>query len=110
MWVLIKGLPEDAAVWRQDKPGWTQQDELLATIAELQAESERRIVYWLQVVAAGHGRIYKDLTPEVPEPLLTRFDHPDRPKPPPAASSPAGTDDGLPPKLTPQLARAVGLR
>lgn len=32
---LITGLPMDAAVWREERPQWTSEHELLATIAEV---------------------------------------------------------------------------
>lgn len=34
MWVLLNGLPPDAAVWRVEGRQWTQHDEFLALIAE----------------------------------------------------------------------------
>lgn len=34
MWVLLNGLPPDAAVWRIEGRQWTQHDEFLALIAE----------------------------------------------------------------------------
>lgn len=67
----------------------------------------RSLIYWLQVVAAGHGRIYKELEPEFPPPLIERFEHPDRPEPPPGDEP--RTDDGLLPALTPEIAREIGL-
>lgn len=33
LWVLVQGLPSNAAVWREDR--WTHQDEMLATLVEL---------------------------------------------------------------------------
>lgn len=99
-------MPEDAAVWRPDKLGWTQQDELLATNAELVNEGIRMLAYWLQVVAAPG---YRNLTPELPPPFISRFEHPDRPTPAPAPGEGAIADRDLPPVLTPALARSVGL-
>lgn len=32
---LITGLPMDAAVWREERPQWTTEHELLATVAEV---------------------------------------------------------------------------
>lgn len=110
LWVLIKGLPDDSAVWRQDKPKWTQQDELLASVAEVVAAAEQRSTYWLQILAAGLGRVYSDMKPprEPPPPLLARFEHPDRPTPVPAPGEGATADRDLPPVMTEDIARAAG--
>jgi hypothetical protein len=75
MYALITGLPDDAAVWRADKRGWSQQDELLATQTELLDQLGRRFVYWLQVIAAPS---YRGLTARVPDGLLHPIEHPGR--------------------------------
>jgi hypothetical protein len=84
---LIAGLPEDAAVWRQDKPGWSQQDELLATVAEAIDAWGRQIVLAVQC-----GPLKR---PQLP-PALVDLQHPDRPrrdatKAPDQAGSSAGS-------------------
>lgn len=33
--VMLKGLPPDAAIWRDQQKGWTQQDEWFASLLEL---------------------------------------------------------------------------
>lgn len=65
---LINGLPVEAAVWRQDKPSWNQDHELLASLIET-------IDRW--------GRIQTDLAcgKKVQVPAPVRVTHPDRPEP-----------------------------
>lgn len=105
--MLIKGLPEDSATWRDQRPGWTQQDELLAQHTEVLGDAVRVLVYWLQVVASPRYGVEK---PQMPPPFVTRFEHPDRPRPIASTSPDDGaSSDRLPPKLTPELARQVGL-
>lgn len=106
LWVLIKGLPSDAALNRAVTHGWTQQDELLATNVEVLSEVGRALIYWLQVNAAGHGRVYKELDPELPAPFIERFEHPGRPSGEVVEADP---EAGLPPVLTPEIAREIGL-
>lgn len=72
---LIKGLPAEAAIFAENRPGWTQEHELLATQAE-------RNEQWLQIVAGllvklGTGQFF-DFGP------VHRLEHPDRPEPKPA--------------------------
>lgn len=62
---LIEGLPVDAAVWREDKPGWTQADELAALQIEM-ADMWGRIL--AMCLGAKSGKLPKP-------PQLT---HPDR--------------------------------
>lgn len=75
---MFNGLPEEAATWREDRPGWSQQDELLATCAELIDAWGRQL---LSALVAVHGGSIGSLG----EPL--RIGHPDReepePEPPP---------------------------
>lgn len=47
MVALVAGLPEDAAVWREVRPYWSQQEELLATMAEVM---DRRLLDLIGVV------------------------------------------------------------
>lgn len=35
IWALVRGLPRDAALWREDVPGWTQAHELQAAQIEV---------------------------------------------------------------------------
>jgi len=67
---LVKGLPPEAAAFREDRPGWTQRDELQATAIEVTDAWGRQIV--AAVVAVQGGKV------TLPEPL--RVEHPDRPK------------------------------
>jgi hypothetical protein len=46
LWVLVQGLPENAAVWREDS--WTRQDEMLASLLELTDA-------WGHAMIAVHG-------------------------------------------------------
>ena len=41
---LVTGLPLEAAVWRQERPQWTTEHELLATVAEV-IDGDLRAVY-----------------------------------------------------------------
>lgn len=59
---LVVGLPEDSAVWRQDKPTWTLQDELLALNAEV-VDARMRDLLSVTVQAASGKR------PKLGEPL-----------------------------------------
>jgi hypothetical protein len=43
LWVLIQGLPNDSALWREENR-WTQQDELLAELLEMTDIASRRTV------------------------------------------------------------------
>lgn len=101
LWALIEGMPEDAAWRRPDVPGWTQQDELAAQQIELMDLIGRLLIYWMQVAAAPY---YKGLEARMPPPFVTRYEHPDRPKP---SAQDAG--ERLPPKLTAETARRLGL-
>lgn len=65
MLALVKGLPEDAAVWRPDKPGWTHQHELAALNIEI-------VDFWGRFNARLLGA-KKEWLP--PPPQIT---HPDR--------------------------------
>lgn len=64
---MIEGLPIEAATFRDDRPSWTQQDELLAINAEVADAWGRAIVQ-----SNASKRI------EFGEPL--RIKHPDRPE------------------------------
>jgi hypothetical protein len=64
----VNGLPPEASTWREDAPGWTNQDELVAVTAE--------IVGHLRDVTIAHLTGAKKIPPF--ERLL---EHPDRPKP-----------------------------
>lgn len=64
MLALVKGLPGDAAVWRQDKRHWSQTDELLATLIEQSDYWQRRLL-----MAWGAKRL----------PPPPQINHPDRP-------------------------------
>jgi len=66
-------LPPDAAAFREDQPGWTQQDELLATLIEVSDAWGRQIVATLVALHGGKVRF--------PDPMRVR--HPDRPDPEP---------------------------
>ena len=75
---LIQGLPIDSATWRQDKPGWTNQDELAARAVE-------GVNHWGFITA----RLLGAKKPPLVERSLT---HPDRPTDEaekPEAASPA---------------------
>jgi hypothetical protein len=58
-------------VWRPDKSGWTQQDELLATVSET-VDAWGRLV----VLSAQRGPLKKPTLP----PALVDLRHPDRPR------------------------------
>lgn len=79
---MLGGLPAEAAVWREERPDWTQQDELLATCVEVVDSWGRQL---LSALVAVHGGSLKDPS----EPLRIR--HPDRPEPDPPA--PEATTD-----------------
>lgn len=64
---LIRGLPEDAAIWRQDKPRWTQEHELAAATVEA-------LNHWLPILAAQWAA--KGTKFPAPQRIFT---HPDRP-------------------------------
>lgn len=64
LWALVRGLPVDAAVWR-DGRHWTQQDELSAVAIE------RADVWGHRLTVAS--RAFKGKVPEMP-----RIEHPDR--------------------------------
>lgn len=68
---LVRGLPPDSATFRQDRPGWTQQDEWMAQLVE-------SIDHWgaLQFFLAPNRK--KNAKPPPPQRL---FKHPDRPEP-----------------------------
>ena len=60
LWVLVKGLPESAALYREER--WTREDEMRATLLELTDAAIRSNV-------AVHGAKYRG-TP--PKPLHVR--------------------------------------
>ena len=66
--MLATHLPPEAAVWRQDTPDWTRQDEWAARTLE-------SIEHWgpvlFMALTGGKGRA---------KPPVRIFDHPDRPK------------------------------
>jgi hypothetical protein len=64
---LIKGLPSDAAVWREDQPGWTRQDEWSALTIEA-------LDHWGPLIFVALGGEASKL----PSPVRL-FEHPDRP-------------------------------
>lgn len=64
LWALVRGLPVDAAVWRDGKR-WTQADELAAIAIE------RADVWGHRLTVAS--RAFKGRIPEMP-----RIEHPDR--------------------------------
>lgn len=68
----MTALPVEAAVWREERPAWTQQDELLATCAEVVDSWGRQL---LSALVAVHGGKLEGKA----EPLRIR--HPDRPEP-----------------------------
>ena len=70
---LVHGLPLDAVVWREERPKWTQEHELLALVTE--ALAPRLDLIWRQLIANA-GK-----TPPQPPSQPLRFDHPDRPRP-----------------------------
>ena len=69
----MRGLPEDAAVWRQDRRGWTQADELAASQIEITDLWGRILAV---VLGAKPGKLPKPPTidhpgrraPEAPKP------------------------------------------
>lgn len=69
MLALIKGLPSDAATWREDQPGWTRQDEWAALMIEA-------LDHWGPMIFAALGGDMK----KMPAPARL-FEHPDRPEP-----------------------------
>jgi hypothetical protein len=77
MLALIKGLPDDAAVWRPDRTGWSQQDELAAMQIELHDQATRALVYWLQVVVQSQAPRFRA---RLPDPMVGPIEHPDRPR------------------------------
>jgi hypothetical protein len=64
LWALVRGLPVDAAVWRDGKH-WTQADELQAIAIE------RSDIWGHRLTVAS--RAFKGRVPEMP-----RIEHPDR--------------------------------
>lgn len=74
---MIEGLPAEAATWRQDRPGWTQSDELAAGHIEL-------LDIWGRLLALALLNP-KKFPRQLHKPL--RIQHPDRPgsTPPPQA-------------------------
>jgi hypothetical protein len=60
----------EAAVWREDKPGWTQQDELIACLIETTATWGQHMVHALIAVHGGRPPRVKPM----------RIEHPDRDK------------------------------
>jgi hypothetical protein len=64
LWALVRGLPVDAAVWRDGKH-WTQADELQAIAIERSDIWGHRLTVAL--------RAFKGRVPEMP-----RIEHPDR--------------------------------
>jgi hypothetical protein len=60
-------------VWRDEKPKWSQQDELLATVSEVVDAWGRRIMF-----AVSQGPVKK---PRFPESIVD-LHHPDRPSAP----------------------------
>jgi len=65
---LIRGLPPEAAAFREDQPTWTQRDELLATLIEVTDAWGRQVVATLVALHGGKVRL--------PEPV--RIQHPER--------------------------------
>jgi hypothetical protein len=65
---LIRGLPPDAATFRDEQPSWTQRDELLATLVEVTDAWGRQVVATLVALHGGKVRL--------PEPVRVR--HPER--------------------------------
>lgn len=61
----------EAAVWRQDKPVWTNEDERAAQIVEAINWQGYEVLSGLILMAGGK--------PSLPEPQ--RIQHPDRPEP-----------------------------
>jgi hypothetical protein len=93
LWVLVHGLPEDAATWRQDKSKWTNQDEWSAQI--LEGINGWGAVHSAQLAALGGQKV------EPPEPH--RIEHPDRPALPEPAKPEITKDPG-------EIARFFGLK
>lgn len=77
---LVTGLPAGAAVWREERSSWSQQDELLATCIEVVDGWGRQL---LQALVAVHGGRLQGSS----EPLRIR--HPDRPESESPAAKPA---------------------
>jgi hypothetical protein len=80
---LVRGLPAEAAAFRDEQPNWTQQDELLASLIEVTDAWGRQIVSALVAVHGGKVRL----------PEGVRIKHEDRPEheapPKPTATSSA---------------------
>jgi hypothetical protein len=76
---LVTALPLEAAVWQEERLGWSQQDELLATCIEVLDSWGRQL---LQALVAVHGGKLQGTS----EPLRIR--HPDRPEPEEPAAKP----------------------
>lgn len=49
LWVLVHGLPPEAATWRQDGDGWSQTDHFLAALIEY-------VDMWGRINAQPHYR------------------------------------------------------
>lgn len=79
LFALLVGLPEDAAVWREEMGGWSRQDELAAVAVEATD-------FWGRVLAQMWGA--KDH--ELPDPV--RIEHPDRVREAPAPKGNVVTD------------------
>lgn len=67
---MIRGLPEEAATWRQDKPGWTREDEWSARVIE-------SLEHWGPVLVMAMSGAKAS---QLPSPSRL-FEHPDRPEP-----------------------------
>ena len=70
LWVLVKGLPADSALHRDEQPRWTIEHELLARNAELTSA-------WGRIVAMALGAKSQKL------PKAHEVEHPDRAAPKP---------------------------
>lgn len=74
LWVLLQGLPVDAALWREENT-WTTQDELAAALIELTDIASRRVVRALGGDVKGEpiriGRPERDVEPQRVERIIT---------------------------------------
>lgn len=67
----MSGLPGDAATWREERPPWTVQDELLAQSIE-RADVWGRLVF-TAVAALGGAKVSESKLPKPPQ-----INHPGR--------------------------------
>lgn len=73
LWVLVKGLPAEAALHDEDRPRWSIQDELLARAVEQTSAWGRMTVLALGAKSSQVPPVHEVEHPdrEVPRPKLT---------------------------------------